>query len=347
MAKKGIINKHVNNASELTRNLFDSDLEKAKGEIIISNDTSNPSIYILNNSGNITKISGGGSGGQGGSYDDTLIWNQVNENKGNIEELSGNTVTTLDFDAYKANIEGTISEVTESLTGKVDTIVYEEKMIEVDEFITSTSGLSGSINILNESVSGLTEDLANISTALTETQNTVSTQGENINSNTESINEINNDITEINNVISGISDVLVTVNNTLETLNSDESVEGSVSFAVKGLKDTVDAYTINDVKISENPVLNTHNIKVSEEYSPLSVTAENIIPNDLISDALAKIEVMMANTTLCMTAALNDLDTRLGVPTEYDDEGNVNKQGTGVFKLIEELSQRISELESK
>lgn len=320
MAKKGIINKHVNNASELTRNLFDSDLEKAKGEIIISNDTSNPSIYILNNSGNITKISGGGSGEQGGSYDDTLIWNQVNENKGNIEELSGNTVTTLDFDAYKAN---------------------------VDEFITSTNGLSDSINILNESVSGLTEDLANISTALTETQNTVSTQGENINSNTESINEINNDITEINNVISGISDVLVTVNNTLETLNSDEPVEGSVSFAVKGLKDTVDAYTINDVKISENPVLNTHNIKVSEEYSPLSVTAENIIPNDLISDALAKIEVMMANTTLCMTAALNDLDTRLGVPTEYDDEGNVNKQGTGVFKLIEELSQRISELESK
>lgn len=341
MAKKGIINKHVNNASELTRNLFDSDLEKAKGEIIISNDTSNPSIYILNNSGNITKISGGGSGGQGGSYDDTLIWNQVNENKTNIEELSGNTVTTVDFDAYKANIEGVISGVTDSLSGKVDTVVYEEKMSEIDEHINATTGLNESINTLNENVSGLTEDLTNISSALTETQNTVSTQGENIASNAESINSINSGITEINNIISGISDTLSTVNTTLETLNSDETVEGSVSFAVKGLKDTVDAYTINDVKISENPVLDTHNIKVSEEYSPLSVSAENIIPNDLISDALAKIEVMMANTTLCMTAALNDLDTRLGVPTEYDDKNKPLKKATGVYKLLDDMNHNM------
>lgn len=79
---KGIINKHIDklNEEELLSK-FDSDINKGKGEIVICNDSDNPTIFILNEEGIPTKISGGNE------YDDTEIWGQVNENKNTISQI--------------------------------------------------------------------------------------------------------------------------------------------------------------------------------------------------------------------------------------------------------------------
>jgi hypothetical protein len=50
---------------------------------------------------------------------------------------------------------------------------------------------------------------------------------------------------------------------------------------------------------------------------------------------------MLANTTLSVTAAINDLDARIGYATVYDAEGNVIKEATGLYKKYEELSALI------
>ena len=89
--KKAIINKHIDNSLEGNkRDYFVDDLELAKGEILISNDSSNPSIFIVNNDNEVVKISGSGSSGGGGSYDDTDIRSKINELNTEISVLQGN-----------------------------------------------------------------------------------------------------------------------------------------------------------------------------------------------------------------------------------------------------------------
>ena len=105
---KAIINKHIDNSTQLTNDKFVSELEKAKGEIIICNDPENPTIYIMDTQGNPRKISGGGGGGTTSSYDDTAIWAQVNTNTAAIEELQKGGVggsSTLETDIIVAGLD--------------------------------------------------------------------------------------------------------------------------------------------------------------------------------------------------------------------------------------------------
>ena len=64
---KAIINKHIENLEgvDLT-NIFNSDTDKNKGEIIICNDPSNPTIYIMDSKGSPRKIAS-----EGGNVDTT------------------------------------------------------------------------------------------------------------------------------------------------------------------------------------------------------------------------------------------------------------------------------------
>lgn len=107
---KAIINKHIDNFSEFYSKLFHEDIEKAKGEIIICNDPDNPSIYIKDNNGIVTKITGGNNGG--GSYDDTKIWEQVRKNTDAIQDLKNNAGggesgdLTLPQDIIVAGLDG-------------------------------------------------------------------------------------------------------------------------------------------------------------------------------------------------------------------------------------------------
>lgn len=82
---KAIINKHINNVNELNDSLFVSDNELSKGELVICNDKDNPSIYIKNTEGIITKIAGGSD--EEDSYDDTELRMQINTNTNDIKEL--------------------------------------------------------------------------------------------------------------------------------------------------------------------------------------------------------------------------------------------------------------------
>lgn len=101
-------------------------------------------------------------------------------------------------------------------------------------------------------------------------------------------------------------------------------------------------YTINNKKISESPVLNSTDILIGDDYTVLTQPAENVVPGDIITTAISKLEVMLANTTLAITAALNDLDSRLGTPSSYDDEGN-KLEATGLWKKVEDLEQLIND----
>lgn len=111
-------------------------------------------------------------------------------------------------------------------------------------------------------------------------------------------------------------------------------------------KKVIDEYTINGKKISESPNLNSNDFVVSDDYTLLERDIWNVIPGDILTTAISKLEVMLANTTLAITASLNDLDTRIGRPSEVDENGEMVKEATGLYKNYEELLKRIQNLEN-
>lgn len=110
-------------------------------------------------------------------------------------------------------------------------------------------------------------------------------------------------------------------------------------------KEIVNAYTINNKTISTNPVLNSDDLLVSKNYTVLEQNAENVFPGDIITTAIGKIEVMLANTTLALTAAINDLEMRIGKPSEYDEEtGDIISEATGLYKKYEEIEGKLNSM---
>lgn len=104
---KAIINKHIDSKKDNSiSSLFDSNIERSKGEIVVCNDPDEPAIFIMTTDGTPVGIKGGGgSGGSSGSYDDTAIWDQVNENEQAIEELKkGGMSSTLPEDIVVAGL---------------------------------------------------------------------------------------------------------------------------------------------------------------------------------------------------------------------------------------------------
>lgn len=101
---KAIINKHIDSKKDNSiSSLFDSNNERSKGEIVVCNDPDEPAIFIMTTDGTPVGIKGGG--GSGGSYDDTAIWDQVNENEQAIEDLKkGGMSSTLPEDIVVAGL---------------------------------------------------------------------------------------------------------------------------------------------------------------------------------------------------------------------------------------------------
>ena len=101
---KAIINKHIDSKKDNSiSSLFDSNTERSKGEIVVCNDPDDPAIFIMTTDGTPVGIKGGG--GSGGSYDDTAIWDQVNENEQAIEDLKkGGMSSTLPEDIVVAGL---------------------------------------------------------------------------------------------------------------------------------------------------------------------------------------------------------------------------------------------------
>ena len=107
-------------------------------------------------------------------------------------------------------------------------------------------------------------------------------------------------------------------------------------------KAIIDGYTVNNKKISENPVIDTDDLSINDSYGIVNRDYENIMPGDILTEAISKLEIALANTTLALTAAISDLDKRIGVPTKYDEDGNLVANSSGLYKLYEELNQKIS-----
>ena len=107
-------------------------------------------------------------------------------------------------------------------------------------------------------------------------------------------------------------------------------------------KAIIDGYTVNNKKISENPVIDTDDLSINDSYGIVNRDYENIMPGDILTEVISKLEIALANTTLALTAAISDLDKRIGVPTKYDEDGNIVANSSGLYKLYEELNQKIS-----
>lgn len=142
-------------------------------------------------------------------------------------------------------------------------------------------------------------------------------------------------------ILSIIGDVELEENQTLTSLikGIDEKADSNKSL-IGSTKETIDSYTINNKAISESPVLDTDDLSIVEGYSRLDKPSEFILPGDSLTNAIGKIEIMLANTTLALTAALNDLEKKIGNYTEYDDEGNVVLEGSGIMGKLEKLESR-------
>jgi hypothetical protein len=214
---KALINKHVDNASELYKNIFLQDLEKAKGEIIICNDNNDPSIYITNNDGVITKVTGGGS--------------SDNDNR-------------------------------------LDDIIYEIESLKVED-----------------------------------------------------------------------SKIRKEINNYIGDIESGKTVVSLIN----DVKSNVDEYTINNKKIATSPVIDTSDLKINDNYEAVKHSYDFVLPGDVLTTAISKIEVMLANTTLALTAAINDLESRIGIASEKDENGNIIKNATGIMAKIEEIDNKLKE----
>lgn len=156
--------------------------------------------------------------------------------------------------------------------------------------------------------------------------------------------ELQTQITTLNTTASQLSSTIGTVadgQTVVDLIDATNSLVSTNKQNIDDNKKTIDAYTVNGKPISNNPVLSSDNLLVGENYSVLSQKAENVFPGDYISIAISKIEVMLANTTLALTAAINDLEARIGKPTEYNENGDVISEASGLYKKYEELSQQI------
>ena len=292
---KSIINKHIDNKDNLKRELFVTDIEKAKGEVVICNDSEDPSIYIVDNNNNVVKISGNNGGGnnEGNSYDDTKIWTQVNQNTEDINNLK--------------------SEV-ENIKEGIDIQIPELENYATKEFVNELADayLEQGEKYIDDEIDSVKIDVADLKTAVDNIEipvKDVTVDGISVLSE-EGVAEII--IPQVN------LEPYATKDEVKEVSDNLTEVEGRVASA------ETDIVNINNKKISENPTLDTDNIKISENYSTLNEVTEDsklnlISPDDVITNAISKLEIMLANTTLALTAALNDIESKL---TELENKVN-------------------------
>lgn len=352
---KAIINKHIDSVQDVVlTDLFVKDDTKNKGELVICNDPENPTIYIMDTTGNPRKIAGGGGSGSGEAYDDTAIWNAVNKNTEAIADL-------------KENPSGNIDEVVETLTKDID---------EINETVKT---LDGAVTDITETVNGITENLSTVSASIGEipegstlvgmvdnVQDATETNAQAIEDAKTTIGNVESALTDeikslklvdsqnkedLNRAITSVDTKLNSTIDSIGTVAEGATIVGMINDvqgatetnaqAIADNKTVIDEYTVNGKKISGNPVLNTDDILVADNYSTLTKPADNIYPGDIITTAISKLEVMLANTTLALTAAINDLEAKIGVPSSYDEEGNKTGEASGLYAKYEELSKQI------
>lgn len=351
---KAIINKHIDSVQDVVlTDLFIKDEEQNKGELVICNDPENPTIYIMDTTGNPRKIAGGGGSGSSEAYDDTAIWNAVNKNTEAIADL-------------KENPSGDVDEVIETLTKDIEGI--NETVTTLDGTVTgiteTVEGISGTIETITENVNGVTENLSAVSASIGEVpegstlvgmvndvQGTIEANAQAIEDAKTTISNVESALTEeieslklvdsknkedLNSAITSVGNRLNATIESIGTVAEGATVVGMINDvqgvteanaqAIADNKTVIDEYTVNGKKISENPVLNTDDILVADNYSTLAQPSDNVYPGDIITTAISKLEIMLANTTLALTAAINDLEQRLQALEDLNNESNTEPE---------------------
>jgi hypothetical protein len=143
------------------------------------------------------------------------------------------------------------------------------------------------------------------------------------------------------------------INETIGSIESGKTVSSLLqelknsidecSLLINSNKNITDNYTINNKKISESPILESNDIRISNEYKSNN-TFNDILTGDSLSIAISKLELALINTTLAFTATVNDLENKIfnlsekiGATSEYDSDGNKIKESYGIIKRLEEL----------
>lgn len=144
-----------------------------------------------------------------------------------------------------------------------------------------------------------TSSISKISTLenITDIDNAIRTDFENADN---AIKKIIGDIDSDNNVINLINDVSGLTLSNLDLLNETKNI--------------INNYTINGKVISSNPVLTSDNLTIENYYSKNS-EAHYIIEGDIITTAIKKLDDKLMSMTLALTAAINDLEERIGYPS--------------------------------
>ena len=284
--KSVIVHKHVDTRSEIehlkenVHEIIDGREDFYKGEIIVVNDPSDPSLYVIDTDERLRKIAGNGTG-----YDDYEVRTLISGNTESISDLEKNKLDTTTFNTYTKETNGKITEIENDINDlDTDITAHEQRLDEKDK-------------------------------------------------------EVKNIKTTITTVSEGINDV----STTLENLKGDETVEGSIANLIDNTKKIINEYTVNNKKISDNPILDTADISLNQNYTP-NVEDTTIIPGDVLTTAIAKLECLLANSMLAISSALNDLDSRIGVPYLYDENGILIQNASGLCKQIQDLQKRVSEL---
>lgn len=232
---------------------------------------------------------------------------------GEIQKIAGSGITNYDDTEVREFISGN----TEAISG------LAEVKLDKNTFTAYTENIQEIIN-------DISEDIKSVSSTTS--------------AHTSHISSINNEISGITDNILTIESGITDLNNAIISIIGDDENEGVIQTAINDAKLIIDEYTVSGKKISENPELETSDIKLDSGYTYIETIATNILPNEILTTAIAKLEKMIANTTLALSAAINDIEFKLGAPTEYDDEGNVKQESYGVYKKIEEITKRISQL---
>lgn len=159
---KAIVNKHIDNKDKLQKELFVSDLENAKGEIIICNDKNDPSLFILNTDGELSNLSNKNS----------IIPNDIIvaglDNKlgaGNYENNdiipAGTDIYTilqniLCKELYPSNVFETIASATVNMND-LTLLLNKSGTVEVGTLVQLTSGTTNgsNVNTVNSKISNI------------------------------------------------------------------------------------------------------------------------------------------------------------------------------------------------
>lgn len=268
------------------------------------------------------------------SIDNDIIGIQetINTTSSNVTDILNTKLPALNESITE--LTDTTSENTNNITNIIDTQIplINETVSGITTEVTNIkeeiSGYTESINEISKTTNQLNEKVDDAVTNFNTLSDTVSTFENSINTNTESINTL------LTNVSANTE--------TLNVLTGDE--EGSINKKIIDTKAEIDSYTINGKLISDSPTLISDDLNISENYQIIGgdgniVHEGRITPEEQLTIALAKLETMLLTTTLAITASLNDLEARIGNPSQYDEEGNLIKESNGLFKRIEELEK--------